>query len=313
MITTKVTRKKSGIIEWKSDLVKNKWLYILFLPALVWYILFAYWPMFGLVVAFEKYNVVKGIMGSKWVGLQNFKDIFSDIYFTQLLKNTFLLSLNSLIFGFPIPIVLALCFNEVRHMMFKKVAQTISYLPYFISTVIVCGLAITFLSPSTGIVNAIIGKFGFESTYFLQEPKYFRTIYVIVGVWQTMGFSAILYIAALAGISPELYEAAKIDGANRWKQLCYITFPSLIPTITIMLILSLGNMLNADFEKIILLYNPTIYETADVLNTYVYRKGLLDANYSYATAIGLFQGVVGFVLVLGANWLSKKANGTSLW
>ncbi|WP_231885229.1 ABC transporter permease [Paenibacillus elgii] len=305
--------KKPGILEWKTDLIKNKWLYLLFVPTLVWYLLFAYWPMFGLVIAFEKLNVVKGVFGSQWVGFKNFQEIFSDPYFAQILKNTFLLNLYSLLFGFPVPILLALCFNEIRSVLFKKVAQTISYLPYFISSVIVCGLAITFLSPSTGVVNAFLGMLGFESIYFLQDPKYFRTIYVVIGIWQGAGFSAIIYFAALSGISPELYEAAKIDGANRWKQLRYITFPSLVPTILIMLILSLGNMLNADFEKILLLYNPTTYETADVLNTYVYRQGLLNSNYSYATAIGLFQGFVGFVLVFGANWLSKKANGTSLW
>lgn len=305
--------KKTRIKAITEEVVKNKWLYIMFLPVMVWYVIFTYWPMFGVVIAFEKFNAVKGIWGSDWVGLKNFRQIFSDPYFVRILKNTFLLNIYGLIFGFPMPIILALCFNEVRNLVFKKITQTLSYLPYFISTVIVCGFALTFLSPSTGVVNIILEKFGIESIYFLQEPGYFRSIYVFLGIWQGMGFSAIIYIATLSGISPELYEAAKIDGANRWKQLCYITFPSLIPTITIMLILNMGSMLSADVSKIILLYNPTTYETADVLNTYVYRQGLLGSNYSYATAIGLFQGVVAFILVFGANLFSKKVSETSLW
>jgi putative aldouronate transport system permease protein len=296
-----------------QELVRNKWLYILFLPVLVWYILFAYWPMYGLVIAFQKYNVVKGISGSEWVGLKYFKQFFNDPYFPRLMRNTVLLNIYGLIFGFPAPILLALCFNEVRHMLFKKVTQTISYLPYFISAVVICGMVSTFLSPTNGIVNLILNKLGLSSIYFLQEPGYFRSIMVTLGIWQGAGFSAIIYIAALSGIPPELYEAAKIDGANRWKQLRYITLPSLVPTIIIMLILNLGSILNADFAKIILLYNPMIYETSDVLNTYVYRKGLLENNYSYATAVGLFQGVVGFVLVYAANLFSRKVSDTSLW
>jgi putative aldouronate transport system permease protein len=270
--------------------------------------------MYGVVIAFQKYNVVKGVSGSDWVGFKYFIAFFNDPYFPRLLKNTILLNIYGLIFGFPVPILLALCFNEIRHMFFKKVSQTISYLPYFISTVVVCGMVTTFLSPSTGIVNTILMKLGLkEGIFFLQEPGYFRTIITSLGVWQGAGFSAIIYIAALSGISPELYEAARIDGANRWKQLRYITLPSLVPTIIIMLILSLGGILNSDFMKIILLYNTMIYETADVLNTYVYRKGLIETNYSYATAVGLFQGVVGFILVYGANLLSRKTSETSLW
>lgn len=307
----KVTVSRMKVI--KQELVKNKWLYIMFLPVLVWFILFAYWPMYGLIIAFQKYNVVKGISGSEWVGLKYFKQFFDDPFFFRLMRNTLLLNIYSLIFGFPIPILLALCFNEIKGMMFKKISQTISYLPHFISTVVVCGMALSFLSPSVGIVNIILSKFGIDSIYFFQNPNYFRTIYVFLGVWQGAGFAAIIYISALAGISPELYEAAKIDGASRWKQLCYITLPSLVPTVIIMLLLNLGGMLNTDFTKIILLYNPTIYETADVLNTYVYRKGLIDTNYSYATAVGLFQGVIGFILVYGANFLSRKVSKTSLW
>ncbi|MCR8641319.1 ABC transporter permease subunit [Paenibacillus sp. N1-5-1-14] len=297
----------------KKELSHNKWLYIMFLPVFIWFILFAYWPMYGLVIAFQKYNVVKGISGSDWVGLKYFKQFFADPYFFRLIRNTLLVNIYGLIFGFPVPIILALCFNEIRNLLFKKISQTISYLPYFISTVVVCGMALTFFSPSVGIINVILGKFGIESIYFFQDPAYFRTLYVLLGIWQGAGFSAIIYIAALSGISPDLYEAAKIDGANRWQQIRYITLPSLVPTIIVMLLLNLGGMLNTDFAKIILLYNPAIYETADVLNTYVYRLGLKESNYSYATAVGLFQGVVGFILVYGANYISRKVNKTSLW
>jgi putative aldouronate transport system permease protein len=310
-INTPLAKPKFSLIG--KELTRNKWLYLMFLPVLIWYVLFAYWPMYGLVIAFQKYNVVKGITGSEWVGLRYFKQFFNDPYFFRLMRNTLLLNIYGIVFGFSAPILLALCFNEIRNVLFKKISQTISYLPYFISTVVVCGMVITFLSPSSGVVNLILSKFGVGSIYFLQKPEYFRTIMTALGIWQGAGFSAIIYIAALSGIPSELYEAAKIDGAGRWRQLRYITFPSLVPTIIIMLILNLGGILNSDYAKIIILYNPAIYETADVLNTYVYRKGLLETGYSYATAVGLFQGIVGFVLVYGANLFSRKVSNTSLW
>lgn len=296
-----------------TDLLRNRWLYILFAPVLIWYIVFAYWPMYGLVIAFKDYNIVKGMSASEWVGFKNYESFFRDPYFYRLLRNTIVLNVYGLVFGFPVPIVLALLFNEVRKAAFKRITQTITYLPYFISAVVVCGLVIQFLSPSTGVVNAILNKLGLESIYFMQDPAYFRTVYVTMSIWQSAGFSAIIYMAALAGISPELYEAARIDGAGRWKQLVYITFPALVPTAIMLVILNMGGMLQSDYEKIILLANPTVYETADVLNTYVYRKGLLETNFSYATAVGLFQGIVGFVLVVTANKISRRVSETSLW
>ncbi len=296
-----------------TDLLRNRWLYILFAPVLIWYIVFAYWPMYGLVIAFKDYNIVKGMSASEWVGFKNYESFFRDPYFYRLLRNTIVLNVYGLVFGFPVPIVLALLFNEVRKAAFKRITQTITYLPYFISAVVVCGLVIQFLSPSTGVVNAILNKLGMESIYFMQDPAYFRTVYVTMSIWQSAGFSAIIYMAALAGISPELYEAARIDGAGRWKQLVYITFPALLPTAIMLVILNMGGMLQSDYEKIILLANPTVYETADVLNTYVYRKGLLETNFSYATAVGLFQGIVGFVLVVTANKISRRVSETSLW
>jgi putative aldouronate transport system permease protein len=295
------------------ELIRNKWLYLMFLPVLIWYLVFAYWPMYGLTIAFQKYNIVKGVSASDWVGLKNFNAFFSDPYFFRLLRNTLLLSIYGLIFSFPVPILLALTFNEIRNARFKKITQTISYLPYFISSVVVCGMVLTFLSPSSGMINSLLNRIGIESIYFLQEPGYFRTIFISMGVWQTAGFSAIIYMAALAGISPELYEAARIDGANRWNQMRHITLPGLKPTIVILFILSMGGMLATDFEKIILLYNPAIYETSDVFNSYVYRRGLLQTDYSYAAAVGMFQSVVGFLLVVTANRISRKATETSLW
>jgi putative aldouronate transport system permease protein len=295
------------------ELIRNKWLYLMFLPVLIWYLVFAYWPMYGLTIAFQKYNIVKGVSASDWVGLKNFNAFFSDPYFFRLLRNTLLLSIYGLIFSFPVPILLALAFNEIRNARFKKITQTISYLPYFISSVVVCGMVLTFLSPSSGMINSLLNRIGIESIYFLQEPGYFRTIFISMGVWQTAGFSAIIYMAALAGISPELYEAARIDGANRWNQMRHITLPGLKPTIVILFILSMGGMLATDFEKIILLYNPAIYETSDVFNSYVYRRGLLQTDYSYAAAVGMFQSVVGFLLVVTANRISRKATETSLW
>lgn len=296
-----------------AELLKNRWLYLIFAPALAWYVLFAYWPMYGILIAFQDFNVVRGFWASEWVGFEHFRSFFADPYFPRLLKNTLLLNVYGLLFGFPVPILLALLFNEIRHQWFKRVSQTISYLPYFISAVVVCGMVLTFLSPSTGLVNAILSRFGIESIYFLQNPDYFRTVFVTMSIWQGAGFSAIIYMAALSGISPELYEAARIDGANRWNQMRHITLPGLVPTIVILLILNMGGMLNSDFEKIILLSNPTIYETADVLNTYVYRKGLLESDFSYATAVGFFQGLIGFLLVVAANRISKKTTETSLW
>lgn len=304
-------RQRSG--SWAKDLLSNKWLYIMFIPAFIWYVLFAYWPMYGLIISFQKYNIVKGIAGSDWVGLKHFIAFFKDPFFPRLMRNTILLNVYGLVFGFPIPILLALCFNEIRNVVFKRITQTISYLPYFISTVVVAGIALTFLSPTTGVINAFLERLGVDAIHFFQEPGWFRTVYTTLGIWQSAGFSAIIYFAALSGISPELYEAARIDGANRFNQLRYVTLPGMMPTIIIMFILNLGSMLGADFQKIILLYNPTIYETADVLNTYVYRKGLIDFNYGFATAVGFFQGVVGFVLVYAANWISRKVNETSLW
>lgn len=297
----------------KAELHKNKYLYLMFLPVFIWFILFAYMPMGGMVIAFQKFNIVKGIFSSKFIGLTNFKTLFEDPYFFRLLKNTLSMNIFGLLFGFPLPIILAICFNEIRRKHLKKITQTISYLPHFISSVVVMSMVIQFLSPDSGLVNSILKLFGKESIYFLQVPKYFKTIFISAGIWQGTGFSAILYMAALMGISKEQYEAATVDGAGKFKQMLYITLPNLAPTIVIMLLINLGSILNVGHERIILLYNPAIYETADVFNSYVYREGILGRRYSYAQAVTLFQNLVGFVLVASANKITRKLDGTTLW
>lgn len=302
-------RIKKIRVEFKN----NKYLYLMFLPVFIWYILFAYVPMGGMIIAFQKFDIVKGIMNSKWLGMANFKALFSDPYFMRLLKNTLLINVFGLLFGFPLPIILAIAFNEIRLKHFKKVTQTISYLPHFISSVVVMSMVIQFLSPDGGLINGIRTMFGRESIYFLQIPKYFKTIFISTGIWQGTGFSAILYMAALAGISKEQYEAATVDGASKFKQMIYITLPNLAPTIVIMLLINLGSILNVGHERIILLYNPAIYETADVFNSYVYREGIMGGRYSYAQAVTLFQNLIGFILVASANKITRKLDGTTLW
>lgn len=292
---------------------QDAYLYLMLVPVVVYYAVFHYAPMYGLVMAFQSFKPFKGVFGSPWVGFENFRVLFTGPYFARLLRNTLLLNLYDLALGFPAPILLALVFNEIGNLRFKKVTQTISYLPYFISIVILTGLVVNFLSPSTGVANAIIKGLGGTPVYFLADPRYFRITYIIMNVWKNVGFGSVIYMAALAGIDPQLYEAAVVDGGNRWKQAVHITLPGIAPTIIIMLILRMGQMLSVGFEAIVNLYNPAIYETADVINTYVYRVGLQGSAYSLATAAGLFQSVVGLALVAAANWISKRVSDTHLW
>ena len=296
-----------------KDLKKNRFIYLMALPVLVYYIIFYYGPMYGVIIAFKNFSPGKGILGSPWVGLQWFKDFFNSYYFIRLLQNTLLINILSLIFSFPAPIILALLLNELRNDKFKKTVQTVTYLPHFISLVVICGMIISFLSPSTGIINHFIKTLGGEPIHFLAEPKWFRTIYVLSGVWQSAGWGSIIYLAALSGIDISLYEAATVDGANRWQKLIYVTLPGILPTIIIMLILRMGKMFTVGFEKIMLLYSPLTYDTADVISTYVYRKGILDANYSYTTAIGLFNSAINFVMLVLFNKFSRRISETSLW
>jgi len=305
----KAIRNKTRLAELRN----NRYLYFMFLPVFIWFILFAYLPMGGMVIAFQKFNIVKGIWGSEWRGLENFKTLFTDPYFFRLFRNTLSMNIFGLIFGFPLPIILAIAFNEIRSKYFKKITQTISYLPHFISSVVVMSMVIQFLSPESGLINGILNLFGKESIHFLQIPKYFKTIFISTGIWQGTGFNAIIFLAALMGIPKEQYEAATVDGAGKFKQMLYITLPNLAPTIVIMLLINLGSIMNVGHERIILLYNPAIYETADVFNSYVYREGIVNGRHSYAQAVTLFQNVVGFILVAGANKITRKLDGTTLW
>ncbi|MFD0715261.1 ABC transporter permease [Paenibacillus sp. GCM10027626] len=297
-----------------TRLLKDKTLYFMLIPFVLWYLVFLYKPMYGLLIAFQDYSPYKGMSGSSWVGFDNFMTFFQSEYFGRTIRNTILISLYNLLFAFPAPIVLALLLNEVRHLFFKKTIQTLTYLPHFISVVVVAGIVTNFLAPSSGIVNLLIEKLGGEKIYFLVNPDYFRTILIAtMDIWKEIGFGAIIYIAALAGVNPHLYEAAVMDGAGKWRQLWSITLPSILPTIVIMLILRIGNFMEVGYEAIILLYQPATYETADVISTYVYRAGLQQGRYDIATAVGLFNSLIGLFLVVSANKLSKKLTENGLW
>lgn len=294
------------------DFHHNWMLYLMLLPIIVYYLVFKFGPMFGLSIAFMDYKPAKGFLGSNWVGLKHFKNFFSDYYFGRLLRNTIRISVFSLL-TFPAPIILALLLNELRSKRFAKWTQTITYMPHFISTVVICGIIVSLTSGTGGITAILHNLFGIEKETLLNHKEYFLPIYILSDLWQTVGWNSIIYLSALAGIDQELYDAAKVDGAGRFKQVIYITIPSLIPTIVIMLILKMGKIFDVGYEKVMLLYNPAIYETADVINTYVYRKGLIDAQYSYSAAVGMFNCIVSFALVTITNKLSKKASGNGLW
>lgn len=304
--------KKSFAAKLKTDWSKHKWKYIIILPILIYLILFYYKPMYGIIIAFKNYRPSLGILDSKWVGLDNFVRFFNDPFFGRVLRNTFAISLLTLVFSFPAAIMLALLLNEVKVSWFKRTIQTITYMPHFIAIVVVCGL-VTSYCQSNGIINDIIVFFGGERSNLLANPKYFYLIYVLSAVWQSMGWNSIIYLAALSGIDQEQYEAAKIDGAGRLAQLWYITLPGLVPTIAMLLVLNLGKVLSVGHEKILLLYQPLTYEVADVISTYVYRVGMLDGNYSYSTAIELFNSIVNITFLLAANKLSKKMGQSGLF
>lgn len=297
---------------WK-DIRQDKLLYLMMLLPIAIYILFIYKPMLGLQIAFKDYNVFQGIEDSPWIGFENFKTYFTSPFFTRTLKNTIMLSLYNMIFSFPAPIILALMFNEVRNTNLKKFVQTCTYIPHFISVVIVASLVTSFLSPTSGIINTLISAFGGEKVYFLTKPEYFRAIYTIMGIWQGTGFNSIVYLSVITAIDSSLYEAAMLDGANKWNQITHVTLPSILPTIVMMFIMRLGNTLNVGYESILLLYQPSTYETADTIGTYVYRIGLENSQYSLATAVGLVNGIVGLILVVLSNKLSKHVTEYGLW
>ncbi len=294
--------------------LKREWqLYVMLLPMIVWLLLFLYKPMYGLQIAFKDYSIFKGVANSPWVGFEHFETLFGNDQFIRALRNTVIISFWTLVIGFPVPILLALMFNEIINHTFKKWSQTIVYLPHFISSVIIAGIVITAFSPSAGIVNTVLGWFGVEPIYFLIKSEWFRPIFVGTGIWQEAGFQSIVYLAAIAGVSPTLYESAVVDGASRWQMMWKITVPSILPTIIIMLIIRIGNILEVSFEMIILLYQPATFETADVVNTFIYRQGIQAGQYDFAAAAGLFNAVIAFVLVISANALSRRYSNTSLW
>jgi putative aldouronate transport system permease protein len=295
-----------------KDFKHNKLLYLMAVPMIVYLLVFCYYPMYGAVIAFKTFVPARGILGSPWVGLKHFKDFFGSFYFGRLLKNTFLISFWSILFGFPAPILLALMFNEVRGKLFKKVSQTISYLPYFVSLVVICGLVRDFCSES-GPIGQIAVMLGGQPGNLLSKPENFRAIYVGSGIWQGVAWGSIIYLAAMANIDLELYDAATIDGAGRFRQILHITIPCILPTIIILFLLNIGGILNVGFEKIILLYNTGTYSTADVISSFTYRRGLLENNFSYSTAVGLFNSAVNFIFLATANALSGKLSETSLW
>lgn len=294
--------------------VRKNWdLYLLILPAVIYFILLKYLPMYGIQIAFKDYSGVKGIMGSPWVGFKHFMRFFKNYQFATLIGNTLGINIFSLLFSFPVPIIFALLLNEVRSKWLKKSVQFITFAPHFLSTVVVVGMVMSFLSPSTGLINHLIEAFGGKSIYFMGEPSMFKEIYIASGIWQNMGFDAVIYIAALSGVDIQLYEAASIDGANKFQRLYHITIPALIPTATIMLIRQFGSLMDVGFEKVFLMQNDLNHSASSVISTYVYEMGITGSQFSFSAAVGLFNSLINFLLVIAVNKTAKKLGDTSLW
>lgn len=305
--------KPSAFQSFMSDVRRDQLLYLMLVPVILWMVLFLYKPMYGLQIAFKQYSIFKGAAGSPWIGFDHFVGLFNSEQFIRAIVNTLYISFISLLFGFPMPILLAVMINEVASQGYRKAVQTIVYLPHFISVVIVAGLVVSFLSPATGVVNNIIHMLGFDRVYFLTKPEWFRAIYVSSNIWKEAGFNSIVFLAAIMSINPALYESAQVDGATRWQMITKITIPSIVPTIAVLLVIRLGGILEVGFEYIILLYQPATYETADVISTYIYRLGLQGARYDVATAAGVFNAVVALVLVLVSNKVSRKITRTGVF
>ncbi len=295
-----------------EDLKKNKLVYLLALPVVLYYVIFHYVPMYGATIAFKDFTPAKGILGSPWIGFDYFIDFFTSQSFFRVVKNTLVINGANLLFGFPAPILFAVLLNEIRLAKFKRTVQTITYMPHFVSLVVICGIIKNFTN-ETGIITEVLSWFGMPKTNLLDVAEYFVPIYVISSIWQELGWNSIIYIAAIAAIDPTLYEAASIDGAGRWRKIWHITLAGIMPTIMVLLVLKIGGMMTVGYEKIILLYQPLIYETSDVISTYVYRKGLLELNWGYSSAVGLFNSVINCILLVTANQVTKKFNGSALW
>lgn len=296
-----------------KNIKRDRMLLLIILPGVVYFAVFCYGPMYGILMAFKDYNISKGVWGSPFVGLKHFEALVDSVYFGRLVKNTFLLSIEQLLWSFPIPIAFALLLNEIRCKYFQRFAQTAAYLPHFVSVVVVVGLLKDLLASDGGVLTQFLSIFGVEPQNYFNMPEAFRTLYVGSGVWQEFGWNSIIYVAAIAGIDQEMYESASLDGAGRWKKLTHITLPSIAPTIILLLILNMGNMLNIGYEKVILMYNAATYSTADIFSTYVYRKGLLSAQYSFAAAVGLANSLVNVVILTLANFMAKKTTDTSIF
>nr|WP_039839643.1 ABC transporter permease subunit [Paenibacillus sonchi] len=292
---------------------RNRDYYMLLIPGLLFLLLFKYTPLYGVLIAFQDFNIFDGIRGSEWVGLEQFHKLVQSEEFGQVFMNTLLISVYKIVLLFPVPIVIALVLNEVRLMFFKRTIQTIIYLPHFLSWVIISGLFVTILSTSGGLVNNIIQWFGGEPVSFFVSNQYFRSLVVFTAGWKEVGWNAIVFIAAIAGIDQEQYEAASIDGAGRIRRMLYISLPGILPTVVLMFILRLGSVLDAGTEQILTMYNPVVYETADVIGTFVYRIGLGKMDYSFSTAVGLFNSVVGFILIVSGNYISRKLLKRGIW
>ncbi|CAG7629910.1 putative multiple-sugar transport system permease YteP [Paenibacillus solanacearum] len=305
--------RKSGWHRLLKSIRKNWELYALFTPVLAYFIVFEYAPMYGVQIAFKDFIATKGIWGSPWVGLKHFQRFFDSFYFWRLIRNTLGIGLYQLVVGFPVPILLALMINEVRSSKFRRFIQTITYAPHFLSTVVVVGMIMMFLSPQGGMINLLIQAFGGQPISFMTEPGWFKSVFVLSGVWQQMGWSSIIYLAALAGVDPQLHEAARVDGAGRLKRIWHINLPHLMPTIVVLLILNVGSILGVGFEKVFLMQNNLNMEASDVISTNVYRSGILGAQYSFSAAVGLFNSVVNFIMLITVNRIARKLSETSLW
>jgi len=302
----------SGRTLWK-DLARDRYLYLLLLPGLFLILLFRYAPMYGIVIAFQDFNIFKGVKGSEWVGFDQFSRLFHSPDFYEILRNTVLISLYKLAASFSIPIILSLLLNELKHVLFKRVTQSIIYLPHFVSWVIFSGIIISFLNPVDGLFNMIASQFGGAKTDYLGSSAYFRSILVLSDIYKEVGWGTIIYLAAISGVNADLYEAARIDGANKGRQMWHVTLPAIRPVIIILVILSLANILEAGFQQVFLLYSPLVYDVGDIIDTYVYRVGIQEANYSYATAAGLFKSFVAMVLIVSVNKLVKMSGQDGLW
>ncbi len=306
-------QKKSFKDRVKHDLTHNWVLWVMFLPVIIYYAIFSYAPMYGIVIAFKDYKIRRGILGSPWVGFKYFERFFSSYNFWELLKNTLGISIYSLVVGFPLAIIFAILLHYLTTPRLKKTVQMVSYAPYFISTVVICGMMTIFMDPTNGVFNRIIELFGGESVAFLSVPEYFKTIYVFSGVWQGMGWSAIIYISALAGVDSQMHEAAVIDGATKLQRIWYIDLPSILPTIVMLLIMQLGSLMNVGFEKVYLLQNDLNFRASDIISTYTYRVGMINSDFGYSTAVGLFNTIINVIILVGSNAVSRKVAGESLW